>query len=168
MLQVFFLVHRDFFLVVLAKELCRHKNGLLCWCVYVCVFFSVNLKDVYDFLKWACGCRHTYFLVQYIFFNKNSLTTSSLSLLALSIIILGSHMWSCPPVMSKEHNRVITSLYTDVVFFHRWAGKHVRRKNSSSPITTPLCWRSINPLQFIFYHPRSTNFEEKIEGLWTG
>ena len=51
MLQVFFLVHRDFFLVVLAKELCRHKNALLCWCVYVCVFFSLNLKDVYDFLK---------------------------------------------------------------------------------------------------------------------
>ena len=117
MLQVFFLVHRDFFLVVLAKELCGHKNGLLCWCVYVFVFFSVNLKDVYDFLKWACGCRHTYFIVQYIFFNKNSLTTSSLSLLALNIIILGSHMWSCPPVMSKEYNRVITSLYTDVVFF---------------------------------------------------
>ena len=169
-------MHRDFFLVVLAKELCGHKNGLLCWCVYVFVFFSVNLKDVYDFLKWACGCRHTYFIVQYIFFNKNSLTTSSLSLLALNIIILGSHMWSCPPVMSKEYNRVITSLYTDVVFFfffrsfrkHRWAGKHVGRKNSSSPTTTPLCWRSINPLQFIFYHPRSTNFEEKIEGLWTG
>ena len=55
MLQVFFLVHRDFFLVVLAKELCGHKNGLLCWCVlHLCVtfvFFSVNLKDVYDFLK---------------------------------------------------------------------------------------------------------------------
>ena len=32
----------------------------------------------------------------------------------------------------------------------------MRRKNSSSPTTTPLCWWSINPLQFIFYHPRST------------
>ena len=34
-----------------------------------------------------------------------------------------------------------------------------------SPTTTPLRWRSINPLRFIFYHPRSTDFEEKIEGL---
>ena len=39
---------------------------------------------------------------------------------------------------------------------------------SSSPTTTPLHWRSINPLRFIFYHPRLTDFEEKIEGLWTG
>ena len=31
-----------------------------------------------------------------------------------------------------------------------------------------LSWRSINPLRFIFYHLRSTDFEEKIEGLWTG
>ena len=36
---------------------------------------------------------------------------------------------------------------------------------SSSPTTTPLHWRSINPLRFIFYHPRLTDFEEKIEGL---
>ena len=32
----------------------------------------------------------------------------------------------------------------------------------------PLRWWSINPLWFIFYHPRSIDFEEKIEGLWTG
>ena len=36
---------------------------------------------------------------------------------------------------------------------------------SSSPTTTPSRWWSINPLQFIFYHSRSTDFEEKIEGL---
>ena len=36
------------------------------------------------------------------------------------------------------------------------------------PLTIPLHWRSINPLRFIFYHTRSTDFEEKIEGLWTG
>ena len=36
---------------------------------------------------------------------------------------------------------------------------------SSSPTTTPLHWRSINPLRFIFYHLRLTDFEEKIEGL---
>ena len=35
-----------------------------------------------------------------------------------------------------------------------------------SPTSIPLRWRSINLLQFIFYHP--TDFEEKIEGLWTG
>ena len=28
-----------------------------------------------------------------------------------------------------------------------------------------LRWRSINPLRFIFYHPPSTEFEEKIERL---
>ena len=32
---------------------------------------------------------------------------------------------------------------------------------SSSPTTTPFHWRSINPLRFIFYHPRLTDFEEK-------
>ena len=31
--------------------------------------------------------------------------------------------------------------------------------------STPLRWRSINPTWFIFYHARSTDFEEKIEGL---
>ena len=35
------------------------------------------------------------------------------------------------------------------------------KKFSSSPTTTPLRWRSINPLPSIFYHPRSTDFEEK-------
>ena len=36
---------------------------------------------------------------------------------------------------------------------------------SSSPTTTLLRWRSINPPRFIFIHARSTDFEEKIEGL---
>ena len=36
------------------------------------------------------------------------------------------------------------------------------------PPLPPLRWRPINPLRYIFYHPRSTYFEEKIEGLWTG
>ena len=35
-------------------------------------------------------------------------------------------------------------------------------------VPTPLHWRSINPLRFIFYHPRSVDFEKEIEGLWTG
>ena len=39
-------------------------------------------------------------------------------------------------------------------------------EKEKSPTTIPLRWRSINPLRFIFYHP--TDFEEKIEGLWTG
>ena len=58
---------------------------------------------------------------------------------------------------------------------HRQAREQIeraRKKNkvrlflfSSSPTTTPLCWRSIKPLQVTFYHVRSTDFEEKIEGL---
>ena len=32
-------------------------------------------------------------------------------------------------------------------------------------VPTPLHWRSVNPLRFIFYHPRSTDFEKEIEGL---
>ena len=48
------------------------------------------------------------------------------------------------------------SLYTDVaLFFFPFFSK-----TSAS--------EAINPLWFIFYHPRSTNFEEKMEGLWTG
>ena len=34
--------------------------------------------------------------------------------------------------------------------------------------TTPLRWQLINPMRFIFHHPRSTDSEEKIEGLGTG
>ena len=73
------------------------------------------------------------------------------------------------------------SLYTDVVlFFFSFFSKtsasearSARRKNkerlfSSSPTPTPLRWRSINPLRFIFHHPRSTDFEQKIlEGSFT-
>ena len=39
--------------------------------------------------------------------------------------------------------------------------KNIERLFSSSPSTTPLCWWSINLQRFIFYHPRSTDFEEK-------
>ena len=45
----------------------------------------------------------------------------------------------------------ITSLYTDVVSFF------------FSFFSVSKC-----PAVFIFYHLRSTDFEEKIEGLWTG
>ena len=48
-------------------------------------------------------------------------------------------------------------------------GKLARKKNkqhflhfrlfSSSPTTTTLRWRSINPLRFIFYHQRPMDFE---------
>ena len=40
-----------------------------------------------------------------------------------------------------------------------------QKEFSSCPTTTPLRWRSINPLPSIFYHPRSTDFEEKKKGL---
>ena len=38
-------------------------------------------------------------------------------------------------------------------------------KGLESEASTPLRWRSINSPWFIFYHARSTDFEEKIEGL---
>ena len=79
------------------------------------------------------------------------------------------------------------SLYTDVVLFFfsffsktsaseasvREQARSARRKNkerlfSSSPTPTPLRWRSINPLRLVFYNARSTDFEKKLEGLWTG
>ena len=49
-------------------------------------------------------------------------------------------------------------------------GVRERKTNlfSSFPTPTPLRWWSINLPRFIFYHARSTNFEEKIEVLWTG
>ena len=40
--------------------------------------------------------------------------------------------------------------------------KHQRAKQAREN-HYPLRWRSMNPLRFIFYHPRSTVFEEKIE-----
>ena len=42
-------------------------------------------------------------------------------------------------------------------------------EKSSSPTPTTLRWRSTNPPRFfLFYHAHSTDFEKKIEGLWTG
>ena len=35
-------------------------------------------------------------------------------------------------------------------------------------LSFPLRRRSINPPRFFFYHARSTDFEDKIEGLGTG
>ena len=55
------------------------------------------------------------------------------------------------------------SLYTDVVLFFCsffWKTSAHARKHPC-----PVRWRSINPLRIIFYHTRSTDFEEKIEGL---
>ena len=39
----------------------------------------------------------------------------------------------------------------------------MKRLFSSSPTTTPLRRRSINPPRFIFHHVRSTDFEEKMD-----
>ena len=83
--------------------------------------------------------------------------------------------------MYSSHSDV--SLYTDVVtFFFSFfssAREKLARENergprerkikndhifSSSPNTTPLRWRSINLTRFIFYHARSTDYDEKIEG----
>ena len=83
--------------------------------------------------------------------------------------------WHDASVMSHWHDddRIIT--IQPMVICFSWekqvsvAPKDVPtdRLLSSSPTTTPLRWWSINLLQFIFYHSRSTDFEEKIEGLWS-
>ena len=63
------------------------------------------------------------------------------------------------------------SLYTDLASFFfsfllenmgvRESEESARAKRAS----IPLHWRSINSPRFIFYRARSTDFEEKIEGL---
>ena len=45
-----------------------------------------------------------------------------------------------------------------------WSARKKNRLFFSSPTPTPLRWRSINPLRFIFHHARSTDVEEKIGG----
>ena len=59
------------------------------------------------------------------------------------------------------------SPYTDVaLFFFLFFSKNLL---SPPPPPTTLRWRSTNPLRFfLFYHAHSTDFEKKIEGLWTG
>ena len=66
--------------------------------------------------------------------------------------------------------RIVACTQTLFHFSFRSFQKHRRAPQQSkrartSPTTTPLRWRSINPLRFKFYHPRSTDFEENIEGL---
>ena len=58
--------------------------------------------------------------------------------------------------LSLKKNLISTyhrSLYTDVLFSFSKTSASSRAK------------RSINPQRFIFYHPRSTDFEEKTEDL---
>ena len=50
----------------------------------------------------------------------------------------------------------------------RTSAKREIEKFSFSPTPTLLHWRSINLLWFTSYHPRSTDFKDKIEGLRTG
>ena len=57
-----------------------------------------------------------------------------------------------------------TLLYFSFRYFrkHRRAHKRSERaRTSAERDTTPLRWRPINPLRFIFYHSRSTDFKEK-------
>ena len=108
----------------------------------------------------------------------------------MNIVIVFENPFQCirvfPCYISKLHFRkmmssdVLACKQTFYFSFHsfqkRWQAKRARRarkKNKeyvylSSPTTTPLRWQPINPLRFIFYHPRSTDFQEKKEGLWTG
>ena len=63
------------------------------------------------------------------------------------------------------------SLYTNVVlfFFSFFSKTSASAKSESAerenffPTPTPMCWWSINPLQFLFFITRSTVFEVKIE-----
>ena len=58
---------------------------------------------------------------------------------------------------------IFFSLYTDVVlFFFSFFSK------TSASIDPLALVVNKSPAVFIFYHGRSTDFEEKIEGLWTG
>ena len=72
-----------------------------------------------------------------------------------------------------ENSRNDRSLYTDVFFFFHSFLKHRRTCESERefffPHPYPLAL-AVNkfPAVFIFYHARSTDFEEKMEGLWTG
>ena len=62
------------------------------------------------------------------------------------------------------------SLYTDLVLFFfsfLWKTSACSRARRERKIPL-LRWWSINPPRIIFYHARSTDFEEKIEGLWRG
>ena len=62
-----------------------------------------------------------------------------------------------------------SSLYTDIVLFF-FSSFSKTSASKPTPTSTPLRWRSIlkSPAVIIFYHARLTDFEEKIEGLWTG
>ena len=81
--------------------------------------------------------------------------------------------WHWEPAISEAHN--VACKQTLFYFSFHPFQKHRRARGNERgvrerkiPTTTLLRWRSINPLRFIFYHPRSTHFQEKIEGLWTG
>ena len=63
---------------------------------------------------------------------------------------------------------LLTAVYKCTVFFlHRNQSQKqpVHRRFIFLFVPTPLYWWSVNPLRFIFYHPRSTGFEKEIEGL---
>ena len=90
--------------------------------------------------------------------------------------------WSLPEVQKGENNSCVhgpalactQTFYFSFVHHERRAWENERgareRKNlfCSSSTTTPLYWRSIHPPRFTFYRARSTDFEEKKDGLWTG
>ena len=97
---------------------------------------------------------------------------------SLQPITSNAHVWEVY-VISMELACTKTLFCFSIVLFEnigelasaRERVRSARKENkelSSSPTTTRLRWRSINPLRFMFYHPRSTDFEEKIEGLWKG
>ena len=89
---------------------------------------------------------------------------------------------SLPEVQKGENNSCVhgpalactQTFYFSFVHHERRAWENERRARErknlfcSSSTTTPLYWRSIHPPRFTFYHTRSTDFEEKKDGLSTG
>ena len=122
--------------------------------------------------------------------NKISLFRKHKSLLLIIIIISHYHWLSLSLLaiiewgwvggkelcrsrrMLAEVNNItrfqLACIQTLYMFYFRSFGKHRRaRERGEHARKKNLRLRSVNPPRFIFYHARSTDFEEKIEGLWT-
>ena len=109
--------------------------------------------------------------LRYVFLSRKKVITFCNRCDLRYLVLISLQPWFTPDPK--------VSLYPDVVLFFfsffqktsasaqaRWARE--REKEFFFPTPTPLRWRSINPPRFNFYHACLTDFEEKIEGLWTG
>ena len=67
--------------------------------------------------------------------------------------------------MGVNSNARMVVACTQTLFYFSFRALENIGVRDSKGTPTPLRWRSINPPRFIFYHARSTDFEDKIEGL---